>query len=173
MKKANETRGVRLGELLDPLQAHARAEGTTQTEIIKRALRAYLGIRATGTVLGKKRVVGSTWGNVRWGDILENLDTRAAREGVSSSSLARRAVRLYLANGEVPQILQFINELREHHAKLARIGGNLNRIARLVNADGILARSDLGQVHIALIEAFKPLADLYKRVEKMLERQRP
>jgi len=173
MGKVSNPRSYRLGELFGPLKAKAKSEETTQTEILKRALRAYLDGNVPELAGRLRDEEGDSRVTVRFGSLVEPLESRAAAEHTTSSAIARRAVRLYLANGEVPQILQFINELREHHAKLARIGGNLNRIARLVNADGILARSDLGQVHLALIEAFKPLADLYKRVEKTLERQRP
>jgi len=173
MGKIGNPRSYRLGELLGPLKAKAKSEDTTQTEILKRALRAYLD-KNDHEIAGRlKGEEGDSRVTVRFGSLVEPLESRAASEHTTSSAIARRAVRLYLANGEVPKILQFMDELREHHANLARIGGNLNRIARLVNTDGILARSDLGQVHIALIEAFKPLADLYKRVEKTLDRQRP
>jgi len=43
----------------------------------------------------------------------------------------------------------------------------------LFNADKMLREKDLGQVHIALIEEFKKLADFYKRLEKELERRIP
>jgi len=173
MSRPNETRGFRLGELLEPLKARAEVEGTTQTEIIKKALNEYLARPLAGLLIEKKHGVGNTWGNVRWGRLLDPLERRAIQERTSSSEIARRAVRLYLGNGELPEVRQFAVELRKCHVDIAKIGGNLNQIAMVFNADKVLREKDLGQVHIALIDEFKKMADFYKRLEKELERRIP
>lgn len=171
--KNDNPRSYRLGDLLERLKARAKADQTTQTEIVTRALRNYLDIEEAEIAGRLRDEDGDTRITVRLGNLLEPLEVRATREKKSASILIRRAVKLYLADGRVPQIHEFMDELRKAHADMARVGGNLNRIARLINTDEILAKSELALVHRALIEEFKPLAKLYGRVERELERQKP
>lgn len=174
--RSKNNTSIRWGELYPALAVFAEVVGKSKSDIAREAVRNHLrekGMDVPERANPKEVDYAREILTVRWAGLLEPLTDRAIIEKVSVAEIARRAVRLYLANGEVPKILQFIGELRKAHADMARIGGNLNRIARLINADGILAKTDLGQVHLALIEEFKIIAELYGRVEKELERQRP
>lgn len=72
---------------------------------------------------------GDTRATVRLGSLLKPMVIRVTRGKKSCSILIRLAVKLYIADGRVPQIQEFINELRKAHADMPRIGGNQIRIA--------------------------------------------
>jgi hypothetical protein len=172
----NATRGIRFGELLEPLKAKAKAEGITVTEAVKRGVQTYLEIPFEGVrhdVNFGRTGRHNDQSNVRWGWLIEFMIERAIDENTSLSSIARRAVRLYLGDSRVPEIKGFMKEFRQAHANMARVGGNLHRIARVLNTDNIFPETELARAHDELLDMFKELADLYSRVEQKLDQQMP
>lgn len=181
MMKKNETRGIRWGELLEPLAAKAEQEGTTVAGLVKRIVRKHLGLAGQNQAVS----IGETHDpaplsleparfTVRWGKILtRRMDDRARAENITISDLARKAMRLYLANNELPRVEQFKGELEQFRREVARIGGNLNQIAVHMNSEGTLKTTELGQNHIEMRKLFGELIDYYKRMEKALDRQIP
>jgi hypothetical protein len=175
MKNSHNSTSVRLGELRAPVEAKAKAEGITLTEALKQSVRAYLNLPApqVQVVTPGENDEGDTRLTVRFEGLYWLLIERAAEDRISCSALIRKAVRFYLLDGRVPEIKGFFGELRTAHANMARVGGNLNRIARLLNTDDIFAETELALAHDDLLNMFKLLADLYSRVERKLDRQIP
>lgn len=168
-------RAIRWGELMAPLEAKAYEEGATVPALVRRVVRAYLGhggdppprVVPGQSVRGTLNAFG--WLTVRPGRLGEALEKRAQEEKTTTSEIARRAIRLYLVNEELPKFQQFAQELRALHNDMARIGGNLNQIAVAFNSDGLLRMSDLRTAHRGLIDGFAVLACFYKRLEKQFD----
>lgn len=165
--------------MLEPIKVRAQEEGVTVSGLVRQAVLTYLSLGSSDLKeIPIDRRADENLGdferhNVSWGRLRRHLEDRARAEKMSLSGIARRAARLYLANGDLPKVLEFSREMRGFHAELAKIGGNLNQIAVHINMHDNLREKDLGQVHIALIGEFKKLADFYKRLEKELERRIP
>ena len=123
--KNSTQRAIRWGELLAPLEAKAHEEGATVPALVRRVVRAYLGAN-TGSppqmvpgrdVRGTLHAFG--WLTIRPGRLGAALEKRAQEEKTCTSEIARRAIRLYLANEELPDIRQFAQELRALQKDLA------------------------------------------------------
>lgn len=179
--KKNETRGIRWGELLDPLSTRAKLEGTTVAGLVKHIVRKYLGLVGQPPAANLTEIQDlaplseePARFTVRWGKILtRRMDERAHAEKITISEIARKAMRLYLANNELPRLEQFRGELEQFRREVARIGGNLNQIAVHMNSEGTLKTTELGQRHIEMRKLFGELIDFYKRMEKAIDRQIP
>lgn len=173
--KDSTQRAIRWGELLAPLEAKAHEEGATVPARVRRVVRAYLGINCappSNVALGRGvrgTVSAFGWLTIRPGRLGDALEKRALEEKTTTSEIARRAIRLYLANEELPDIRQFAQELRSLQKNMARIGGNLNQIAVAFNSDGVLRTSDLRADHRSLVAWFSELASYFKRLEKQLD----
>lgn len=177
----NTQRAIRWGELLDHLTVKAKREGTTVAGLVKRIVKKDLGLDGEHLATNLVEIQDSTplseepaRFTVRWGKILtRRMDERAHAERITSSDLARKAMRLYLANGQLPKVEQFRGELEQFRREVARIGGNLNQIAVHMNHEGTLKTTELGRSHIEMRKLFGELVDFYKRMEKGFDRQIP
>lgn len=174
MKRPNQTRGIRFGELLGPLDRRAKALGISRTDLVLGILRKALGeteVDAVGVQTHAEH--GLSRACIRWGDTLELLDARAAQERLSSSAVARKAVRLYVANGELPKVEAFRAELEQFRREVAKIGGNLNQVAVHMNDQGTLKTTELGRAHDDMRTLFKEMVSYYKRMVESFDKRIP
>lgn len=175
----NETRGIRWGELLEPMKVKAAEEGSTITSLAKKAVRNYLGLEVdhVPSTEDLKSMRGTICSypqfTVRWGRIGKALEERAMAEKTTSTEIARRAVGLYLVNGELPKVEEFQRDLERFRGEVAKIGNNLNQITAHMHSEGTIKTTELGQSLLAQTGLYKEMMDLFRRMERKLERQIP
>lgn len=174
------TRTVRLPEDLEhALERLTATEGASASEVIRGALRAYLGRKGSDakraalagvdleegppSPAGGRRTVRLTFG----GDEIATLERRAVGGGFASvAHYARATVRAALRGSDGPVPAKgVIDELAVTNTHLAKLGGNINQIARALNAD--LKRGKDVDHHPQL----PGLAYLRDRIAEQLDRQ--
>jgi Arc/MetJ-type ribon-helix-helix transcriptional regulator len=173
------TRTVRLPDDLDSsLERAIATEGASASEVIRRALRAHLGKgsaskkRAASAGVESEepppaapagRTVRVTFGREEIGA----LERRRLAGGFASVAHYTRAiVRAALRGGDGPVPPRAVlDQLAVTNTYLAKLGGNINQIARALNAD--LKRGKNVDRHPQLAG----LAFLRDRIDEQLERQ--
>lgn len=162
---------------MDPLDKKAKALGVSRTDLVLSILRKDLGVNDPNgpEALGKPMPAehGLSRACIRWGKTLAVLDARAAQEGLSSSAVARKAVRLYAVNGELPKVEQFRGELEQFRREVAKIGNNLNQIAVHMHAEGIIKTTDLGQSILQQTALYKAMMELFRKMVSEFEKRLP
>lgn len=174
MRKRNETRGIRFGELLEPLDQKAKALGVSRTDLVLSLVRKDLGIKCPVEL---EKIAPAEHGLsracIRWGKTLAVLDARAALEGLSSSAIARKAVRLYVANNELPKVEKFRDELEQFRKEVAKIGNNLNQIAVRMHSEGVIDSTDLGRSVKEQAALYKAMMEMFRKLVGEFEQRLP
>ena len=110
---------------------------------------------------------------IRFNDLLDPLDKKAKKERSNRSRVVRRALRSYLEDKNFGECDTLVSELAKVKSSLARIGGNMNQIARYFNTHDALDSSQLNQAHEELKkELDKTILFLRKTRSELIEQSR-
>lgn len=110
---------------------------------------------------------------VRFGDLTADLEKKSAKDKVKRSTIIRRAVRAYLEDKNFGECDVLVSELAGVKSSLARIGGNMNQIARYFNTHDSIDSSELNQAHEELKkELDKTILFLRKTRSELIEQSK-
>ncbi len=90
--------------------------------------------------------------------VLDQLDEKQKYYNFRNrSELIREILIWYINKRDISRAVEFLDELKMFRQEFARIGGNLNQIARSYNMSEQINRNKLEKVHEELRQEFKSL----------------
>ena len=95
---------------------------------------------------------------------LKQITTLCRKKKIKRSQVVREAIKKYLYDKEWHIKLEKLDELNTLRPELARVGGNLNQLARAFNMSGGLRDDDIIASHEELRGVFSRIIDILKQV---------